>query len=84
MGSIKRYDPMSYDEYQAIKRIASRLKVSEVTARHWIKPSALRTIDIGKGWRIDAPDLERFVMEYQTTPREQYPAWAHRINDEEN
>lgn len=84
MESIKRYDPMPYGEYQAIKRIASRLKVSEVTVRHWIKPSMLRTIDIGKGWRIAASDLEGFLMGHQTTQCEQYPARAHRINEKEN
>ncbi|MDM7932234.1 helix-turn-helix domain-containing protein [Tabrizicola sp.] len=56
-------------QYQTVKEVADRLKVAEATVRHWIKLGELRAIDIGKGWRIADPDLERFLEHHQTTPR---------------
>lgn len=36
--------------------------------RLWIYEGALRTIDIGKGWRIANTDLEQFLTHHKTTP----------------
>jgi excisionase family DNA binding protein len=40
---------MPHEQYQTVKEVADRLKVSEATVRSWIKTGALRAIDIGKG-----------------------------------
>lgn len=60
---------MPNEKYQTVKEVADRLKVAEATVRHWIKLGELRAIDIGKGWRIADPDLERFLERHQTAPR---------------
>lgn len=64
---------MVRDQYQTVKEVADRLKVSEATVRHWIKAGELRAIDIGKGWRIPDGDLEAFLRSHATRPREPGP-----------
>jgi excisionase family DNA binding protein len=62
---------MARDQYQTVKEVAERLKVSEATVRHWIKVGELRAIDVGKGWRIPDGDLEEFLRRHATRPRDQ-------------
>jgi excisionase family DNA binding protein len=57
---------MARDDYQTVKEVADRLKVSEATVRHWIKAGELRAIDIGKGWRIADRDLAAFLRGHAT------------------
>ncbi|MEW5424840.1 helix-turn-helix domain-containing protein [Amorphus sp. 3PC139-8] len=59
---------MSRDEYQTVREVADRLKVSEATVRHWIRAGDLRAIDIGKGWRIADRDLGAFLEGHATRP----------------
>lgn len=59
---------MSHPQYQTVKDVADLLKVSEVTVRRWIKEGDLRAIDIGKGWRISAEDLDAFLDGHATRP----------------
>ena len=61
---------MARDQYQTVKEVADRLKVSEATVRGWIKGSRLRAIEIGKGWRIADSDLETFLRNHATRARE--------------
>lgn len=61
---------MTRDQYQTVKEVADRLKVSEATVRHWIKAGDLRAIDIGKGWRIADHDLEAFLRGHATRARD--------------
>lgn len=68
---------MPHEQYQTVKEVADRLKVSEATVRNWIKTGALRAIDIGKGWRIADEDLNRFMVSHQTAQRADVPAEAH-------
>lgn len=60
---------MARDEYQTVKELADRLKVSEATVRCWIKGGGLRAIDIGKGWRIADRDVEEFLCSHETRER---------------
>ncbi len=60
---------MPRDQYQTVKEVADRLKVSEATVRGWIKDEALRAIDIGKGWRIADVDLTQFLRGHETCER---------------
>lgn len=60
---------MARDQYQTVKEIADRLKVSEATVRGWIKHGDLRAIDIGKGWRIADSDLAAFLRAHATRLR---------------
>lgn len=62
---------MPHDRYQTVQELSDRLEVAEATVRHWIKSGELRAIDIGKGWRIAAADLERFLKTRETAPRKQ-------------
>lgn len=61
---------MSHQQYQTVREVAELLKVSEVTVRRWIKDGELRAINIGKGWRIGANDLETFLEGHETRPSE--------------
>lgn len=60
---------MPQQNYQTVKEVADRLKVSEATVRHWIHQGDLRAIDIGKGWRIADADLDAFLTAHATRPR---------------
>ncbi|TCP58366.1 excisionase family DNA binding protein [Rhodovulum bhavnagarense] len=61
---------MARDDYQTVKEVADRLKVTEATVRGWIKSGELRAIEIGKGWRIADSDLETFLSDHATRERE--------------
>ncbi|MBU2487044.1 MAG: helix-turn-helix domain-containing protein [Alphaproteobacteria bacterium] len=61
---------MARDQYQTVKDVADRLKVSEATVRGWIKDGELRAIEIGKGWRIADIDLDSFLSKHATRARE--------------
>lgn len=65
---------MPLDQYQTVKDVAERLKVSEATVRHWIREGDLRAIDIGKGWRIANADLDLFLTGHETAPRRTQPS----------
>ncbi|WP_373503685.1 helix-turn-helix domain-containing protein [Aestuariivirga sp.] len=67
---------MPHDRYQTVQELAERLEVAEATVRQWIKSGELRAIYIGKGWRISDTDLERFLCEHETMPREKGGAAA--------
>lgn len=60
---------MPHDRYQTVRELAERLEVAEATVRQWIRSGELRAIDIGKGWRISDSDLERFLKDRETAPR---------------
>lgn len=60
---------MARDQYQTVKEVADRLKVSEATVRGWIKEKDLRAIEIGKGWRIADSDLATFLTRHATRMR---------------
>ena len=47
-----------------VHEVAETLKVSEATIRAWIRERKLRGIKFGKGWRVDARDLETFIDEH--------------------
>ena len=60
---------MPRDEYQTVREVADRLKVSEATVRGWIRDGALRAIEIGKGWRVADTDLEAFLQNHASRTR---------------
>lgn len=60
---------MPRQEYQTVKEVAERLKVSEATVRQWVRNGDLRAIDIGKGWRIADSDLDAFLSAHETRAR---------------
>ncbi|MCE6951527.1 helix-turn-helix domain-containing protein [Cereibacter sphaeroides] len=60
---------MPQEQYKTVREVADRLKVAETKVRHWIRTGELRAIDIGQGWRLADPDLERFLMRHETAPR---------------
>lgn len=60
---------MPQHRYQTVQEVADRLEVAEATVRQWIKPDALRAIDIGKGWRISDTDLSQFLTARESAPR---------------
>lgn len=47
-----------------VHEVAETLQVSEATIRAWIRERKLRGIKFGKGWRVDAQDLETFIDEH--------------------
>ncbi|MEC5324925.1 helix-turn-helix domain-containing protein [Aurantimonas sp. A3-2-R12] len=73
---------MARDQYQTVKEVADRLKVSEATVRHWIKGDEIHAIDIGKGWRIADCDLEAFLRSHATRSREVDPDAERSEKDE--
>jgi excisionase family DNA binding protein len=64
---------MVQNQYLTVKEVAELLKVAENTVRGWVKSGELRAIDLGKGWRITAIDLQFFLDSKQTTPRPDAP-----------
>lgn len=60
---------MTRDQYQTVRELAERLKVSEATVRLWIRNGELRAIDIGKGWRIADSDFDAFLDRHANTGR---------------
>jgi hypothetical protein len=60
---------MPKDPYQAFKKVADRLKVTEATVRHWTKEGQLRATDIAIGRGIADADLADFVLSHQTAPK---------------
>lgn len=71
---------MARDQYQTVKEVADRLKVSEATVRGWIRHGDLRAIDIGKGWRIADSDLKAFLQAHATAERPTEPDAAGQAN----
>lgn len=59
---------MTRDDFQTVREVADRLKVSEATVRQWIRAGDLRAIDIGKGWRIADRDFDAFLEGHATRP----------------
>lgn len=64
---------MPRDQYQTVKEVADRMKVSETTVRGWIRDGALRAIEIGKGWRVADTDFEVFLRDHATRARGDVP-----------
>ncbi len=60
---------MTRDQYQTVREVAERLKISEATVRLWIRSGELRAIDIGKGWRIADSDFDAFLNNHATRAR---------------
>jgi excisionase family DNA binding protein len=58
---------MPHDQYQTVKEVAERLKVAEAMVRAWNHDGALRSIDVGKGWRFADADPEAFLTRHETT-----------------
>jgi excisionase family DNA binding protein len=73
-NGTKEREAMPRDQYQTVREVADRLRVSEATVRHWVRDGALRAIDIGKGWRIADRDLEEFLRRQETRARTDAPA----------
>jgi excisionase family DNA binding protein len=81
VNSRRRHHPMPHQQYQTVKEVADRLKVSEATVLSWFKTGALRAIGIGIGigkcWRIADQDLNRFLVSHQTSQRANVPVENH-------
>ena len=60
---------MPRDQYQTVREVADRLKVSEATVRGWIRDGALRAIEVGKGWRVADTDFEAFLQSHASRTR---------------
>lgn len=60
---------MPRDQYQTVKEVADRLKVSEATVRGWIHDGALRAIEVGKVWRVADTDFEAFLEDHANRTR---------------
>ena len=60
---------MPRDQYQTVREVADRLKVSEATVRGWIHDGALRAIEVGKGWRVADTDFEAFLQSHASRTR---------------
>ena len=50
--------------FLTVHEVAETLKVSDATVRSWIRERKLRGIKFGKGWRVDAQDLEAFIDDH--------------------
>lgn len=72
---------MARDQYQTVKEVADRLKVSEATVRSWVRDGALRAIDIGKGWRIADSDFHEFLNGHATRARTPAPGKGWSVRD---
>ena len=46
------------------EEVAEQLQVSEVTVRRWIQQGKMRAAKLGKSWRIDQEDVNRFFEDH--------------------
>ncbi len=49
--------------FLTVEDIAHELQVSDDTVRNWIKQKKLVAVKIGRDWRIDRRDYQRFLEE---------------------
>lgn len=48
--------------FLTINEVANRLNVEPKTIRRWIKEGTLTAAKMGRIWRIDPEDLEKFIQ----------------------
>ena len=60
---------MAEKQYLTVEEIADMLQVSIDTVRNWInrKNNKLPAFKIGREWRIEKADLDRFIQERKNT-----------------
>lgn len=56
--------------FMTTHEIAELLKVKEATVRSWIHHQELRAVKLGREFRVAVKDLETFVEEHATKPRD--------------
>ena len=60
----------SNSPFLSIRSVADHLDVSIKTVRRWITRGELSAFKVGRQWRIDPEDLERFLWRRRRTPCE--------------
>ncbi len=56
------------EEFFTVKEIADILKVNKVTVQRWCKTKDLPAVKIGKSYRIERHDFEKWYEEKKGTP----------------
>lgn len=54
------------DTYLTVEQVASKLQIHWQTVLTYIKSGKLRAVKLGRGYRIDPNDLEKFVESLKT------------------
>lgn len=49
------------EEYYSIKEVSKKLKVAYLTVYRWIKAKKLPAYKLGKQYRIEKQELEKFI-----------------------
>ena len=56
---------MTEEKYYTIEEVAEMLKVVYLTVYRWIQDGKLKAYKAGKQYRINKPDLDRFITSYE-------------------
>jgi len=54
------------DTFLTIEQVATKLQIHWQTVLTYIKSGKLRAVKLGRGYRIDPNDLERFIESIKT------------------
>lgn len=54
------------DTYFTVEQVASKLQIHWQTVLTYIKSGKLRAVKLGRGYRIDPNDLEKFIESIKT------------------
>ena len=61
---------METPEYLTPAEVAAICRVTRRTVYDWIKHAALPCVKLGRGWRIDRREVERFLASAPTNMRD--------------
>jgi putative molybdopterin biosynthesis protein len=56
---------MTEEKYYTIEEVAKMLKVAYLTVYRWIQDGKLKAYKAGKQYRVNEPDLDRFITIYK-------------------
>jgi excisionase family DNA binding protein len=54
-----------------IKEVANLLKLNTLTVYEYVRTGQLQAVKLGRNYRIDYSDLNKFIKEHRVHPKEQ-------------